>query len=401
MTIGDVIKQIAAGWPAYHQKAQVDRQEPVYDLVTMQFPEVLRTHVADFTYIVEEGSTGRGNQTPAPWIALFDRRLTTSATKEYYVVYLFSIDMSTVTLALAFGTTQFKRQFGSYAKAFPRMRQAATRLQETFNHLIPADLGRSPIDLAADPRQELHYAYQQSSILSFPPYRIGALPDERKLVSDLKQLVQLYTEIVSDPLEATVDRLVEAVVDPAPGLQVPEVRDFEPRPPRPDRESEGLPGRKRRYSPESRKVGDAGEQVVLTYEKNRLTNLGRLDLADRIQWHAKELDFVGWDISSFDPDGTEIFVEVKSSVGKSISAVNLTVNEWDAARDPARRDRYYIYVVTSALSDKPIIERMQNPASYVDRGELICESVVYELQLRQAQTIKTPSDDSAEIVAAP
>ena len=83
MTIRDVIKEIAAGWPAYHQKAQVDRRESVYELVTTQFPEILRTHMANFPYIVEEGSTGRGNQTPAPWIALFDRRLTISATKEY------------------------------------------------------------------------------------------------------------------------------------------------------------------------------------------------------------------------------------------------------------------------------------------------------------------------------
>jgi hypothetical protein len=44
---------------------------------------------------------------------------------------------------------------------------------------------------------------------------------------------------------------------------------------------------------------------------------------------------------------------------------------------------------------------MQNPASYVDRRELICEPVVYELQLRQAQAKKTDSDDCAEIVAAP
>jgi hypothetical protein len=87
-----------------------------------------------------------------------------------------------------------------------------------------------------------------------------------------------------------------------------------------------------------------------------LTKLGHPDLADRIRWHAQELDFVGWDITSFDVDETEIFIEVKSSVGKTISAVNLTVNEWQAACDAVRRDRYYIYVVTSALSGKPIID---------------------------------------------
>jgi hypothetical protein len=91
----------------------------------------------------------------------------------------------------------------------------------------PGVSGPRTYRLTAEPRQELHYAYQQSSILSYAPYRIGALPDERQLVSDLRELVPLYTEIVSDPLEATVDRLVEAVVDQAPALQTPEVHDFQ------------------------------------------------------------------------------------------------------------------------------------------------------------------------------
>jgi len=108
MAIRDLIQQIVAGWPAYQQKGRVDKTEPVYTLVTSLFPEALLPHVAEYESIVAEGSTGAGNITAAPWIALFDRRLTSSATTEYYVVYLFSTDMSTVTLCLAFGTTQFE-----------------------------------------------------------------------------------------------------------------------------------------------------------------------------------------------------------------------------------------------------------------------------------------------------
>lgn len=230
----------------------------------------------------------------------------------------------------------------------------------------------------------MHYAYQQSAILSYLPYRIDALPEEPQLIADLQELVQLYVTIVSDPLEATVERLVEAVVEPAARVETIEVHDFVLRPPRKNRESNG-PGnqghQKRRYSPESRKVGDAGERVALTFERNHLTNLGRQDLANRVRHHAAELEFVGWDITSFDDDGNEIFIEVKSPVGKTISSVNLSVNEWEAARDKARRDRYYIYLVTNALSAAPSIERLRNPADHVDAGRLLCEAIVYELQL--------------------
>jgi hypothetical protein len=381
--IRDLIREIAADWPSYHRKARVDKADRVYALVTVDCPSTLCRYIAGYDNVTAEGSTGAGNITAAPWIGLFDCRLTTSATSGYYVVYLFSTDMATVTLSLAFGTTQFEKQFGGPLSAFPRMRAAAGRLQEMFNHLIPTQMLRGPIDLHAEPRQKLHHSYEQAAILSYPPYPIGALPEESQLVADLQALVKLYTDIVSDPLEATVDRLVEAVVEPATTVEIIEVQDFQPRRPRNTRLTvdSTTRGRERRYSPESRKVGDAGERVVLRYERDRLINLGRPDLADRIRWHGQQQDFCGWDITSFDAAGNEFYIEVKSSIGKAISCITLTVNEWHAACSAKRKERYYIYLVTNALSVAPRIERLHNPASYVDEGKLPCEAIIYELQL--------------------
>jgi hypothetical protein len=229
-----------------------------------------------------------------------------------------------------------------------------------------------------------HFSYQQASILSYAPYSIATLPDEPQLVADLLTLLGLYTEIVSDPLEASVDRLVEAVAEPAAAIRTIQVYDFEARPQRATNGKEGTVARARdrRYSPESRKVGEAGERVVLRYERDRLVSLGRQDLADRIRWHGQQREFCGWDITSFDDDGNEFYIEVKASIGKTISCVNLTVNEWDAACDASRRARYYIYLVTCAISATPRIERLKNPASCVEGGQLQCEAIVYELQLR-------------------
>lgn len=382
MPIRNLIQEISAGWPEYHNKGRVDKNDPEFDLVVNQFSQVLDHYLAAYENRLIQGSTGAGNITAAPWIAVFDQRLTTTATREYYPVYLFSVDMSSVTLALAFGTTQFTEQFGAPAEAFPRMRSAAMRLQEMFNHLIPAYLSRGPIHLGASPREKLHHAYEQSSILSFEPYLINALPEESKLRSDLTEIVQLYTEILSDPLEANVDRLVEAVVEPAPELHTIEVREFSPRSPASDDATKGPAGRRRRGTPESRKVGDAGEKVVLTYEQERLQRLGRQDLADQIRWHGPKGEFPGWDITSFDDSGEKVYIEVKSCVGRTISTVTLTVNEWHAARDPDSRDRYNIYLVFNALSDKPSIEIIRNPASIVEEFKLSCTPIVYELDLR-------------------
>lgn len=88
MPIRELIEEIAAGWPAYHARVRVEKSDPVYAMVTKRFPAALQPHVEEFDNLIMQGKTGAGNITAAPWIALLDRRLTTSATAGYYVVYL-------------------------------------------------------------------------------------------------------------------------------------------------------------------------------------------------------------------------------------------------------------------------------------------------------------------------
>src|SRR6266498_177177 len=51
-----------------------------------------------------EGSAGAGNWAAVPWIAVFDPAVTTTATREYYAVYLFHANEPVVHLSLNQGT---------------------------------------------------------------------------------------------------------------------------------------------------------------------------------------------------------------------------------------------------------------------------------------------------------
>lgn len=44
-------------------------------------------------------SVGQSNWALVPWISFFDKKITTKATKGYYIVYLFKSDMSGVYLS--------------------------------------------------------------------------------------------------------------------------------------------------------------------------------------------------------------------------------------------------------------------------------------------------------------
>jgi 5-methylcytosine-specific restriction protein A len=50
--------------------------------------------------LIVEGSPGQGNWAAVPWISIFDPAITTSATRGYYVVYLFHADEPVVHLSL-------------------------------------------------------------------------------------------------------------------------------------------------------------------------------------------------------------------------------------------------------------------------------------------------------------
>jgi len=64
----------------------------------------------------------------------------------------------------------------------------------------------------------------------------------------------------------------------------------------------------------NRELGRRGEEFVLEFERKRLHDGGRRDLAQRIEWtaHARG-DGAGYDVQSFDADGRTRLIEVKTT----------------------------------------------------------------------------------------
>ena len=60
-------------------------------------------------------------------------------------------------------------------------------------------------------------------------------------------------------------------------------------------------------------LGLAGEEFVMDLEEQRLRNAGKKTLAERIEHVAKRVDGLGYDIVSFEEDGRERLIEVKTT----------------------------------------------------------------------------------------
>ena len=94
----------------------------------------------------------------------------------------------------------------------------------------------------------------------------------------------------------------------------------------------------------NRKLGEAGELLVLVFEKERLTKAGQAHLVNQIRHVAVlEGDGTGYDIYSVNPDGGPRYIEVKTTKGPANTDFFLTSNEVAFAN--AHPDHYFLYRV--------------------------------------------------------
>lgn len=92
----------------------------------------------------------------------------------------------------------------------------------------------------------------------------------------------------------------------------------------------------------NRSLGLSGELLALQFEKWRLQELGAVDLAGKVEHVAATRgDGLGYDILSFDADGRERYVEVKTTAFGQATPFFVTANEASFARDHASRFKLY------------------------------------------------------------
>lgn len=89
-------------------------------------------------------------------------------------------------------------------------------------------------------------------------------------------------------------------------------------------------------------LGSAGEAFVLEFEHRRLWEAGARHLADRIEHVAKtQGDGLGYDITSFDPDGSEYLIEVKTTGFGAMTPFFATKREVSLSDERAQQFRLY------------------------------------------------------------
>lgn len=109
----------------------------------------------------------------------------------------------------------------------------------------------------------------------------------------------------------------------------------------------------------NRQLGRAGEAFVVSTERERLAQIGRDDLVDKVRWVADvDGDGAGYDVLSFDGDGQERLIEVKTTNGGARTPFYLTRNEHEVSE--ARSDVWRLYRV-HLFAQRPAIYTLSPP----------------------------------------
>ncbi|MGR5144755.1 DUF3883 domain-containing protein [Photobacterium sp. DNB23_23_1] len=83
----------------------------------------------------------------------------------------------------------------------------------------------------------------------------------------------------------------------------------------------------------NRELGQAGELFVIEYEKQKLIAANLCNLAEQVE-HVAQIDSsAGYDIKSFNLDGNEIYIEVKTTTGSISNPFYISRNEVDVSNE--------------------------------------------------------------------
>lgn len=166
---------------AGHPIARLIRQE-----LANEIQDIVR--ISNDKYLIE-GSPGAGNWASVPWLAVFDPKITTSATSGIYPVYLFRADGTGIYLSLGFGSSHLVRAHGR-TQAGKEAEKVRQRLRNTFPKLRDWN---EEIDTRSTTGLGKSYEWATAGAKFYPS---ESIPEENELQSDLSELLEIYKEIV-------------------------------------------------------------------------------------------------------------------------------------------------------------------------------------------------------------
>ena len=353
-----------------------ERVDPNYDVLIHQIPMGLNMLFPMRRDLLVSGSCGIGQKTDFPWVAIFNKHITSSAKRGLYIVYLFKKDMSGFYLSLNQGITYFADTFKR--KKYEYARKVANYFKDEIgdNYFYKGD-----IDLGGT-TGTLGLGYQETNIIS-KYYKKGSYSDET-LQQDLLKMLAIYDELAGvlgednydynqainkvvfnyddsfETAEEAIDNIKKAIASPTDLNIVRTLRYVEPKEKRTKKYYKirtGAPVKKIDHIEKAKadmEIGQLGEMLALQFERERLIREGFNDLASKVRHVAIISDAYGYDIESYQLIGLKmekVYIEVKTTTNKL--DVDFPVSRNEVEESNKKKGHYCVFRIYDVKSENP------------------------------------------------
>jgi len=164
-----------------------------------------------------QGKDGDGNKAEIPWVRLASKELSPSATKGWYVVFLFSATGSNCYLSLGHASTTYDGESTErrYQRALaPKVAEGLMRWGREKLNLNKINNPRLKFSRNLEAKGSLAEAYDRTSLCGFE-YRKESIPADEQILSDVEFLLGLLSRLyLLQETDATI-----------PGSESPEHQD--------------------------------------------------------------------------------------------------------------------------------------------------------------------------------
>tara|TARA_Y100001973_G_C5161504_1_gene313759 strand:+ start:86 stop:1327 length:1242 start_codon:yes stop_codon:yes gene_type:complete len=377
----------------------MDKEHHVYKLFK-SIPSLFEKVINKNKYKVKS-SLGNTRISAIPWICIFNQEITDSAQYGFYISYLFSHNAKQLYLSIGIAATQFDQIYKG-KQCTEKIREARIKFENLFDHYKPLKKSEN-IQLYDENDTSFireRKEYLGTSMKRILDYEAGCLftkkynlettyHDNKEFINDLNKYIFSYDSIADDPISTDfIDNIVGSLYkkEEVP-LKIYYNYDLPIyKPEKKPQESKLKTNKKsninrdyKRRSKESKKIGLAGEEYVIEYEKRKLSEQNLSHLADKIIWQSKDYSFFpGYDIKSFNNLGEEIFIEVKSTQGSKQTQFQITDRELEAAMEYG--ESYFIYCVYNVLKS-PKIFAIKNLSKLIEDNDVEVINLDYLIKI--------------------
>lgn len=173
-------------------KQEVFANNPFGSFVRREIPQAIyELGIFDKSTYLITGSVGQGNWAMVPWVCIFNKQITTTATKGVYIDYLLSADCERLYLVFNQGCSDI-RSSHTLKETIQILRTEAKKITDAIDN---RGFNIDENIILGDRLTELALLYQKGAVF-YKEYQIDNIPSDEELINDLRLMSEIYNDYV-------------------------------------------------------------------------------------------------------------------------------------------------------------------------------------------------------------